>query len=269
MPYTYSGSETIGTVANTGSILAISAASPALFPLGYRVMETYARYRFTRLALIYEPAVSTTTDGSMWLAFSPTPLTEPVTLTDVSTAASSASSAVWAPCRLDVRYEPTQKWLLNYATGTWNYKGPDYNLGNLYAIVVGAAPAGILGTLRIEYTVALVDRANKLPNLAGPPAPLALQGHLALRDQAEDSVLRGLLDRLDQLERKETEGRRASQDPKGSLDQLDQPDLQDLLAPLAPQAQPARLEPQGPPAPQESPDQSVPLDPPALVRSKQ
>lgn len=204
----------------------------------------------------------------MWLAFSPTPLTEPVSLTDVSTAASSASSAVWAPCRLDVRYEPTQRWLLNYATETWNYKGPDYNLGSLYAIVVGAAPTGILGTLRIEYTVALVDRANKLPNLTGPLAPLALQGHLALRDQAEDPVLRGLLDRLDQLERKETEGRGASQVPKDPLDQLDQPELQGLLAPRAPQAPPAQLELQEPPVPQESLDQSVPLDPPALVRSK-
>lgn len=244
------------TVTNLGAGIAIVSSSPALFPLGYRVMGTYSRYRFTRLAFIYEPAVSTASSGSIWLSFSPTKLVEPLTLISASTAASSASSSVWAPCRLEVRYEPTQRWLLNYTSAVWDYQGPDYNLGLLYATVIGGAPEGVLGTLRVEYTVTLVDRANTLPNLTGPPAPLVLQAPQGLRAQAEDPDLRGLLERLERLERKDLSATQDQLEPLAKPEPPvlpDQPDPQVLLEPLEPQA---------------SQDQLVPLEPPVLVRSR-
>lgn len=268
VPYTYSGSETVMTVTNLGAGIAIVSSSPALFPLGYRVMGTYSRYRFTRLAFIYEPAVSTASSGSVWLSFSPTKLPEPLSLTSASTAASSASSSVWAPCRLEIRYEPTQRWLLNYSSSVWDYKGPDYNLGLLYATVIGDAPEGVLGTLRVEYTVVLVDRANTLPNPTGPLAPLVLQAPQGLRAQAEDPDLRGLLERLERLERKDLS---VTQDP---------PERKDLPATQDQPEPPAKPEPRAPldqPGPQvqpeplellESQDPLAPLDPPALVRSR-
>lgn len=218
MPYHYSGSETVGTVDAGGAIIPVAACSTVLFPLGYRVMNTFARYRFTKLRFVYEPMVGSSTPGQVWLAFSPTPLTEPVGLNDVSTAASSSSGSVWAPVQMEVRYEPTQRWLLNYATGVWDYKGPDYNLGMLYALVLGAPAATLLGTLKVEYTVTLVDRARTLPNPVGPSALLARQALQDLLGQQVD---------LDQLGLLVRQAQRAQPDLPDLPDPRESPELQE------------------------------------------
>lgn len=190
VPFHYTGKEALGTVSPAGLNLAVAASSPVTFPMGHRVMNTFARYRVTRLRFSYEPSVGTASAGTVWLAFSPTPFAEPVVFEDITTAASVASGPVWAPVHIDVRYEPTQRWLLNYSTATWNYKSPDYNLGMLYVFMAGVAGDAPVGIVNIDYSIALVDRARTLPNLAGPPAllaPLALAGP---SDQRADSVHR-------------------------------------------------------------------------------
>lgn len=192
IPYHYSGVETIGTITKTGLILPVAACSPVLFPMGYRVMNTFARYRFTRLKFSFEPLMGTGTPGSVWLAFSPTPFTEPIAFQDVSTAASVANGSIWSHTSVDVRYEPTQRWLLNYSTSVWDYKGPDYNLGVLYANVVGDPGDGAVGVLKVDYSVVLVDRARTLPNPAGPSALLAQLALLGQQVQQVDSDHRAL-----------------------------------------------------------------------------
>lgn len=225
VPFHYAGKEALGTVSPTGLNLAVAASSPVTFPMGYRVMNTFARYRVTRLRFSYEPSVGTATAGTVWLAFSPTPFAEPVVFEDITTAASVASGPVWAPIHIDVRYEPTQRWLLNYNSTVWNYKSPDYNLGMLYVFMAGVAGDAPVGIVNIDYSVALVDRARTLPNLAGPPALLALQAPQGQLDQRADSAHRVPPASKAQLDLPEPQEHKDLREPQESLDFLVPPEL--------------------------------------------
>lgn len=213
-PFVYEGSELISTLSSgpTGDAsleIVIAACSPVSFPQGSTIMNKFMRYRIEKLHYEFEPSVATSTPGLVALAFMPNKPQASDAIPDLATTSAFVMNAVWNRIPLTIKYQPTQRWLLNYSTASWDYKGPDYNLGSLMVRGQGLPINTLVGYIRVTYKIALVDRTPVLPNLTAPGL-LALQDQLA---QLGQPALRALLGLPELQEAKALQEHKESKDP--------------------------------------------------------
>lgn len=128
------------------------------FPWLAQLAGSFEIYRFERLAVVYSPACSTLTGGSVYLAFDYDANDPPPgSITQIVSYAGASRCAPWADAR--ATYNPVFADKIVRFRNTRPYATPGgsdqrlYDCANFYVATAGTPAAGFLGELFVEYTI--------------------------------------------------------------------------------------------------------------------
>lgn len=150
----------VGSVEFAWDEFAINPGVPETFPWLSAIAARFESYKFHSLRFCYEPAVSTTTPGTVILAvdYDASDI-GPETKTVALSYRGAVRAAPWDECAFIAQQDDLHKAKSNYVRSGLAPSGTDikmYDVGNLYVATQGQAAATAVGELYVEYDVELM-----------------------------------------------------------------------------------------------------------------
>lgn len=142
----------------TSTKFPVQPGQSSVFPWLSAIAARYESYIFRKLEFVYEPAVATTTAGSIMMAIDfDAADAAPVSKTEIMSNTNAVRSSPWSRVRYNAATADLKKFgVQRYVRGALAPANTDiktYDVGNLHVAYSGVPINIVLGELYVEYTV--------------------------------------------------------------------------------------------------------------------